>query len=902
MKPERWQQIKELTADALETSVAERPAFLAAACADDPDLQREVESLLAAGERKGLETFANDLAWSRAEQRDARLGQNVGAYRIVRPIGRGGMGAVYLAERADREFEKQVALKILKRGTDTDEVLRRFQRERQILAQLAHPNIAHLLDAGTTEDGLPFFAMEYVSGTPITDFCEAQNLPLRARLDLFLKVCGAVEFAHRNLIVHRDLKPANILVTADGEPKLLDFGIAKLLAPDAADFELTLQDRQRLTPAYASPEQVRGEAVTTVSDVYALGALLYELLTGQTPHRFATPHPTETEMVRVIVDGAPAAASSVTQKRELRGDLDNILITALRKEPERRYSGVAAFADDLRRFLAQRPVRAQPDTIGYRAAKFMQRNRLAVAAAALVVTALVVGLGVAAWQAQVARAEKANAVARFNEVRQLARSVLFDYHDAIAALPGSTAVRERLVSDALQYLDRLSSAAEEDVSLVRELAEAYEKVAAVQGGFLLSNTGALVSASNLGDANGALKSQRKALVLREKLTESAQPKAKDLQALAANHNALGSLTWAVGTVQETAAHFRKALSLVEPLLAQDPANEELLTLAAVCYNNFGKVLGSPVLPNLGDTAGALENLRKCLAISEKLVADHPGNLGHLQSLCSSYNALGIIHQSNGDTKAQLAASLQALEINRAMTAAAPDNVYYQRELAVQLGNLGSAMVQAKDKAGALPFFREALALFEKLAAADPNDFAIRRALAVGYRNVGVAVGVNDPAEAMRQLRKANDILVELVERDGKNVDYRRQWAFTHLATSRFQAEADDLPAAVASAHEGIKIEEALVADAPADVSAQTTLALLYRQLGLAEAQWGGKAELPSEAARAHWQNARQAYAKCLAVYEGLKSKGKLAGADAAKPAELASEIAKCDAALRALSS
>ncbi len=596
------------------------------------------------------------------------------------------------------------------------------------------------------------------------------------------------------------------------------------------------------------------------------------------------------------------AASSINQKRELRGDLDNILITALRKEPERRYSGVAAFADDLRRFLAQRPVRARPDTVGYRASKFMRRNRLGVAAAALVVTALVVGLGIAAWQAQVARTEKAKAVVRFNEVRQLARSVLFDYHDAIAVLPGSTAVRELLVSDALQYLDRLSNAVEEDQTLLRELADAYEKVAAVQGGFLLSGKGALVSASNLGDANGGLTSQRKALALREKLANSLEPQAKDLQALAANYNAMGSFTWAVGTVQETAANFRKAVDLVEPLLAQAPNNEELQTLAAVCYNNLGKVLGSPVLPNLGDTAGALKNLRKCLAISEKLVADHPGNLGHLQSLCSSYNALGLIHQSNGETTAQLAASHKALEINRAMTAAAPENLYYQRELAVQLGNLGSALVQAKDKAGALPYFREALALFEKLAAADPNDFAIRRALAVGYRNVGMAVGVNDPAEALRHLRKATDILVDLVGRDAKNVDFRRQWAFTYLATSRFQAEADELPASVASAHEGIKIEEALVADAPGDASAQTTLALLYRQLGLAEAQWGAKASRPNEPASEHWRNAREGFTKSLAVYEVLESTGKLTAADAGKPAELESEIAKCDAALRAPSS
>jgi serine/threonine protein kinase len=289
MSPARWQQVKDVVGDALERAdTAERAAFLARACADDTGLRREAESLLAASGLSMLEGCAEDLRLS-SDESDAASGQRIGAYRVVRELGRGGMGAVYLAERADREFTKHVAIKLLKRGTDTDEVLRRFRSEREILARLEHPNIARLLDAGTTDDGLPYFVMEYVAGARVTDYCFAQHLSVAARLELFLKICSAVHFAHQNLVVHRDLKPANILITAEGEPKLLDFGIAKLLATDDSEFHHTVQDQQRLTPAYASPEQVRGAAITTVSDVYALGVLLYELLVGHSPHKFAGP-------------------------------------------------------------------------------------------------------------------------------------------------------------------------------------------------------------------------------------------------------------------------------------------------------------------------------------------------------------------------------------------------------------------------------------------------------------------------------------------------------------------------------------------------------------------------------------------------------------------------------------
>jgi eukaryotic-like serine/threonine-protein kinase len=337
-------------------------------------------------------------------------GRRIGPYRVVRELARGGMGVVYLAERADGQFQQRVALKLIKRGMDSEEIHQRFLAERQILAQLNHPHIARLLDGGVSAEGQPYFAIEYVDGTGLTAHCDARQLGLEERLRLFLDVCDAVRYAHQNLVVHRDLKPSNILVTADGQVKLLDFGIAKLLGPgQRGEPGLTQTGLRVMTPEYAAPEQVLGEPVTTATDVYALGAVLYELLTGQKAHRLERDTPAE--IARVICTTAPAPPSTMATpelRSQLRGDLDTIVLTALRKEPDRRYSTVDQLAGDLRRFLQQLPITARPDTWRYRSSKFVRRHRRGVAAAAAIALSLVAGLGGTGWQARVA-AERARA-------------------------------------------------------------------------------------------------------------------------------------------------------------------------------------------------------------------------------------------------------------------------------------------------------------------------------------------------------------------------------------------------------------------------------------------------------------------------------------------------------------
>ncbi|HEX5490852.1 MAG TPA: protein kinase [Candidatus Udaeobacter sp.] len=384
--PESWDRLKAILADALEqNSSAARIALVEQRCGEDTHLLEEAESLLAEAEAllnestDSFEDCAQNAASTLWQEGPQRGGQRVGAYVIVRELGRGGMGTVFLAERADGQFEKQVAIKILNRGADTAEILRRFRAERQILAELDHPNIARLLDAGTTDDGLPYFIMDYIVGAPVTRYAAAQGLSTRQRLELFLKICAAVEFAHRNLVVHRDIKPSNILANAEGEPKLLDFGIAKLLAKEQDAAQLTSEAQQHLTPVCASPEQAKGEPITVASDIYSLGALLYEMLSDQRPHRFSTARPTREELALVVAEQVPpppsAVASDPQTARLLRGDLDAIVLFAMHKEPGMRYATVADLADDVRRHLAREPVVARHPTLGYRAKCLVKRNR-----------------------------------------------------------------------------------------------------------------------------------------------------------------------------------------------------------------------------------------------------------------------------------------------------------------------------------------------------------------------------------------------------------------------------------------------------------------------------------------------------------------------------------------------
>jgi eukaryotic-like serine/threonine-protein kinase len=424
--PDQWRHIERVVDAALTLAPGDREAYLDRACGSDPWMRSAVRGWLSAC--ADASSFLEESPASRSliqqveEMADRAAPVRVGPYRVLREIARGGMGIVYLAERDDGQFSQQVALKLIDRGTGSEEIHRRFLSERQILASLNHPNIARLLDGGVTAGGQPWFAMEYIDGSTITRHCDDRRLTIDARIALFLDVCAAVSHAHRNLVVHRDLKPSNILVTADGTVKLLDFGIAKLLSPEgAAATPLTAADDRVLTPEYASPEQVLGGPVTTTTDVYALGAVCYEILTGTRAHRLA--NRSMADVTRVVCEVEPPAPSAVVSddqahargatrerlQRALRGDLDAIVLKGLRKDASRRYASVDALAEDLRRRQLGLPVSATGDSVRYRTGKYVRRHRLAVAATALVLLALLGGLAGTLWQAREAARESATA-------------------------------------------------------------------------------------------------------------------------------------------------------------------------------------------------------------------------------------------------------------------------------------------------------------------------------------------------------------------------------------------------------------------------------------------------------------------------------------------------------------
>jgi eukaryotic-like serine/threonine-protein kinase len=418
MDAARWQRVQTLFHQLLELDEQQRRAFLDEHCARDPSLRAKLDALIAA-DNEATEFFNEGRNVSvpdtqAAVEDDENIGRSLGQYRLIRRLGEGGMGLVYLAERTDGEFEQKSAIKLVRTPWFGPQLHARFLAERQILARLEHPCIARLLDGGTTPLGQPYLVMEYVDGVPVDIYCDQKDLDTRQRLELFLKVCDAVAYAHGQLVVHRDIKPANILVAPDGSPKLLDFGIARLIDTESNSAELTIASGQALTPEYASPEQVRGEPVTTVSDVYSLGVLLYRLLSGTLPYRFKTRTPQEIE--RVVCDTVPTRPSVLSAqatrergpalRRELSGDLDTIVMNALRKTPQRRYASVAGLGDDIRRYLDCRPILARPASRSYVLGKFLRRNRASVSAAAAALLALVAGSVLAVWGMLTAQVER----------------------------------------------------------------------------------------------------------------------------------------------------------------------------------------------------------------------------------------------------------------------------------------------------------------------------------------------------------------------------------------------------------------------------------------------------------------------------------------------------------------
>ncbi len=814
MDAKRWTRVEQLCQAALERDEHEQTAFLASACGSDQELRREVESLLA--HRHKADTFLEAGAMDAAAQvlavdggqnpidSSRWAGRLVGSYRIVAKVASGGMGDVYRATRADGTFDKQVAVKLIQGARSTDYFLSRFQNERQILATLDHPNIARLLDGGSTEEGLPYLVMEYIEGLPIDEFCMQKNLDTRERLQLFRTVCSAVQFAHQHLVVHRDLKPSNILVTADGVPKLLDFGIAKILNPadreDPAQQTMTLM--RMLTPDYASPEQVRSEPISTVSDVYSLGVILYVLLTGQSPYRVPTGSPEE--MLKAICDVdpekpstaltrasqraaariAPASSSSEVSRSEkekrrklqkiLEGDLDNIVLKALRKEPGRRYASVDQFSEDIRRYLAGLPILAHKDTPGYRAHKFIGRHKWGVAAVALLILSLAAGMITTLWQARIARAERARAERRFNDVRKLANSLIFEVHDSIRDLPGATAARKLIVQRAQEYLDGLAQESQSDPALLQELAAAYARLASVQGH---------PRDANLGDTPKALQNTRKAVELLEAALKLS-PSNRDIQHQLAN--AKINLSYIQANVGDDSGRKRsqdEAVQSLEELAASNPEDLKTQSDLADAYSAVGFRFNDA--NNL--TQGLIYH-QKALAIHQRLAKTDPQNEEYQTQLSFSHKRVASILIVQNQLQLAFEHEQAALAIDEAQLALHPDNARTRYNITFAYGDTGFILRRQGDLDGALSYYRKALAIRAALVAADPQDTRARNGLSTTYYKIaGILEEKADTKGAVDYFKKALALMETLSQADPANESHRFEAAETQTAIAGLYA-------------------------------------------------------------------------------------------------------------------
>lgn len=880
---------------ALALPTNERAAFLAQNCDGETELKKEVESLLDSHASAG-DFLAGPGAQLPADVfneigRAAVAGQRIGPYRIVRELGRGGMGSVYLAERADQQYEKQVAIKLIKRGMDTDSVLRHFRNERQILAGFDHPNIARLFDGGTTPEGLPYFVMEYVAGTPIDQYCREHDLPLRERLKLFLEVCGAVTYAHRRTVIHRDLKPSNVLLTSDGIPKLLDFGIAKVLqAGEGEESLMTVAGARAMTPEYASPEQVRGDPVTTASDVYSLGVVLYELLTGISPYRITSRAPreveravTETEPVRpsAAFDQQKESASPARTNNQklLRGDLDNILLMALRKEPARRYQSVEQFSEDIRRHLEARPVLARKDNLGYRATKFIRRNRVATAAAALVFLSLIAGVIATTWQAHRARVEEARAERRFNDVRRLAHSVLFDYHDAIKDLPGATKVREQLVKDALRYLDSLAGEATGDPALQRELAAAYDRVGDVRGA---------AYGASLGDRTGATESYEKALRIRQALAAATPRDITARRELAVSYQKVGTQLSDTAEASRGLDHLEKSLALAAQLVAEQPQDPQLQAELAGIRTQFGLALESR-----GEIARALHSYRQATPIYEQLLSRDPASRPLRRGLSVTDENIGRALFLNNDVPAALANNQKALQLRETLLAEDPTNADYRRILGVSYQNNGDYRAWMKDAAGALTSFQKKIALDEAAVAADPANAQARADLAYAALRIGDLLSEqNEYSQSLLYYRRALELYEGAMAANPEDagISLRVAWIKAH------QGKAEAKLGNVAAAREACVQGARLLAGIPTDrANADQCRSRVIASVDLGDA-FATLADLPesSEMADQDRRAARDLYQQGLNLMQDLRARGILDDDEAKEMETTARKIAACD--------
>lgn len=861
---EKWKKAKEIFNAASELPPGSRDAFIDSVSGGNTAIRDEVRRMFEVESEIGdfIETPAASLAESLGAP-PGREGRTIGNYRIVREIGRGGMGAVYLAERTVGGFEQTVALKLVGRASGDGELARRFKQEREILSSLNHPNIARLLDGGISPDGELYLAMEYVPGKNLAD--HLGPVRIEERLRTFLKVCAAVAYAHENLVVHRDIKPSNIVVGPDGEPKLLDFGLARITdAAGEVSGEKTRTAFRAFTPAYASPEQILGRRVTTASDVYSLGVVFYELICGARPFEFDGMD--LEQMIRTLTNGEPKPPSLVIggsgpdaaradRRPKPDRDLDTIALKALQREPSQRYRTVNEFADDIERFLGGLPVKARPATFGYRAYKFVSRNFWTVSAVSLALISVLAGFAISVWQYSAANRERVRAEGRFNDVRKLSTSLLFEITPRIERLEGSIEAREITVQRALEYLDSLAREADDDRGLRVELANAYLRIGEIQGNS---------SKPNLGDFAGAVASLEKA----RELISGLSPSPETLEIEAEIYRSLAKSRQ--GDTDRSIGDSGRAIGLYRRLAESDGRSDAYAVLELETIAELAQIHTSN-----SDFKSALATIEQATERIARLDGANP-RVRELTVMFAVQKGFALSWESRqAEAEAEMERAVVAAE---RLAAEFPADTRVRKVL-WEAYYRTSAIFETIDDRKSLGFAERSVLVKLRDVESDPADTQARQDLARSHSRVGLALAnLKRIGPAIDAWRKAEAILKGLSASQPKSTGYRADLATLYFRIGRAEFGRSNNVAARGDLERALALYEGLFAADPKNVNAERHIGLTSQILGSVFDRSGDR------------DRSRALFERALAVFEGLDARGALPKYDLKHISELRSKL------------
>jgi tetratricopeptide (TPR) repeat protein len=811
MTPERWEQIRDVLEKALELAPDERSSFLDGACSSDPSLRKEVEVLLAqsadvppdflqsSAMAEFISTEIDGISAAAALKEGQEFAQR---FRLIRKLGEGGMGQVWLAEQIV-PVRRQVALKLIKAGMYDPSVMQRFRSERQSLAMMDHPAIAKVFEAGATALGQPYFVMEYVPGVSITEYCDRHRLGIRARLELFVQACEGVQHAHQKSTVHRDLKPANILVVdLDGKPapRIIDFGLAKATTHrPASESEFTRLGKFVGTPGYMSPEQAdpNVQDIDTRTDVYSLGVVLYVLLSGREPFESKQGQKQQLDELlrRLREDEPPRPSTRVSSDRHsssviaeerrtdprqlsrmLRGDLDWIAMRALEKDRSRRYGAPSDLAADIRRYLNQEPVLARPASAAYRSGKFIKRHKIALAVASVFALMMLAGAVAIVREAQIARLQEARAERRFESLRKLTDSMLFEFHDSIEALPGSTAARELVVSRALEYLQQIEAEANGDPATLRDLAAAYERIGRIRAEENhphLGGAGSLIEAKQL---------YEKALGIRQKLA-AANPGDTNLQVdLLESMSLVSSIHYLLGDLDGAAELDRQRLKIEEQLRASHDSEKLEYEIAnTLVGNGFDEIW-------LGDYDSALDNERRALAMNEAFLRADPTSLRSQRRVLISHNWIAMALKFDRKFAAAADEYRQSIQIAAQLAVRDPNNTSVQAFLAGDNEELCKSLAYAGSFSQVRSSCQKSIAMNESMVKSDKDNVQAVADLASSNLTMGLALYLmHSPREALVYVQRSDSMFRSVALRDPDPLSNGMVHAVALLYAGRIEA-------------------------------------------------------------------------------------------------------------------